>query len=672
MTLNFVVLTLIFTLICNLLLGVYVFFRDIRNKLYQSYFYLSIVLCFWNMESIVMHSVKNYDTALFGVKIFASIIKFIPIAVFNFIYVLINKKKHSEDLAIKIGLIFSLIFSVLTWIDNLVIKGLTVLPDGSYFILPGNKIINMLLGVHFILLPLYGIYQLYKEYFYSVNTIERRRYYTIFIGVFLSILGGLVDIIFVNLNLSVYPIGQFTTFFFILILAVAILKYHFMEIEIVIKKTVVYATVFSAIMAFFIIVIMKIEYYLKDYMGSYSFWVTAACIALLTLLTQPLREKIYFVVDHYFFKERYDQQDTIRDFAQKLTTELNREQVLNLIMQTISKVVHIDNIGILLKNQDTKNEEFSLMAKSGVKNKNLSNYKVKNNNPIVKYFYEKKNNLNYILSRYDLEEGSKSSIQNREILEEFEKLNTSVVIPIALKDKFLGFINLGDKLSGDIYHSHDFKLLHTICSESAVAIENSILYTDLRNNFLNTVNTLASAIEAKDSYTRGHCDRVSNYAVNVAAHMNLQEAAIDNIRIGSMLHDIGKIGIPDEILLKKGRLTNMEYAEIMKHPSIGAAILSPAKFPEEIISIIRHHHERMNGSGYPDHLIGDEISISTRIVSIADVYEAITSDRAYRSALPHEKAVDILKTGRGDLFDTTIVEIFFDILEEQRRRQEES
>ncbi len=669
MSLNLPGILLIIILFCNCFIAVYVISRDIYNKLYQSFFLLSIIFIFWNFQAISMRIFNDHDKVLFLVKFFGTGIVFIPTAFFYFYISIINKAAQSKfKIILKISLGFSILFAVLTWINDLIVKDVILLQDGSFFPLLGNKILNILLALHYLILPVYSIYLLYHEYLHCINVIEKRKYYTVIMGAFILVLGGLTDIIFVNFYKGIYPIGHFTIFIYDLLLAIAILKYHLMDIEIFIKRTFVYSIVFNLVTVSFLAVVLIIDFYLKKYTGISSFFITALTVALLTLISQPLRDKIFFLVDHYFFKEKYEQQETLNDFTSTLTSELNRDQVLELIMQTINRVLHVNKMSILLKNSNNS-DEFQTIATYGKKDHD-NQYSFNSSSSILQFLSNNKNKSNIII-RHLIEKDSKTSSLNNQILNELKYIDSYVLLPITIKNKLIGFINLGEKLSGDIYHRYDIKLLNTISNESAIAIENSMLYTELRKSFINTVYTLSTAIEAKDAYTRGHSDRVSNYAINIASYMKLKDNTIENIKIGGMLHDIGKIGVPDEILLKKGRLTPMEFAEIIKHPTIGASILAPAKFPEEIMHIIKHHHERVDGTGYPDHLGGLDIPLTARIVTVADVFEAITSDRAYRKALDINEGIHILHEGCGHLFDTTIVEIFLDILEEKKRREEE-
>ena len=175
---------------------------------------------------------------------------------------------------------------------------------------------------------------------------------------------------------------------------------------------------------------------------------------------------------------------------------------------------------------------------------------------------------------------------------------------------------------------------------------------------LASITALAEALEARDKYTRGHSDSVAEIAVSIAAQLGTDAADIEMLRIGARLHDIGKIGVPDRVLLKPGKLTNEELQAIRGHPAIGAGILEPITSLADIIPIVLQHHERVDGKGYPYGLKGKEIAMNARITAVADTYDALTSDRPYRVGMPHAKAVNIIREIRGTQLCPECVDAF--------------
>lgn len=206
-----------------------------------------------------------------------------------------------------------------------------------------------------------------------------------------------------------------------------------------------------------------------------------------------------------------------------------------------------------------------------------------------------------------------------------------------------------------------WRLLDSIGEEMGAVVENVRLYENLRQAYLSTIRALAEAVDAKDAYTRGHSDKVSAYAMAIARKLGLGGDFIDNIRDAGYLHDIGKIGTPDAVLTKQGELTAEEMDTMRLHPGASHKILAPARLPEDIKEMIWHHHERFNGSGYPAGLKYEEIPLGSRILAVADAYEAMTADRPYRDSFSTDEAVAELRRCAGEQFDPTVVEAFLEI-----------
>ena len=184
----------------------------------------------------------------------------------------------------------------------------------------------------------------------------------------------------------------------------------------------------------------------------------------------------------------------------------------------------------------------------------------------------------------------------------------------------------------------------------------------LEQAYMESIETLRYTVEAKDPYTRGHSDRVSEFSVLIGKYLGLSDEDLHTLKIGGLFHDIGKIGIPDSILLKPGKLTPDEYSEIKNHPSIGVHILSNAAIFRDIIPIVKHHHERYDGLGYPSKLKGEDIPYLARIAAVADTFDAMTSRRTYRDSLPLDVVKEEFEKNRRIQFDPQIADVFLDIL----------
>ncbi len=248
----------------------------------------------------------------------------------------------------------------------------------------------------------------------------------------------------------------------------------------------------------------------------------------------------------------------------------------------------------------------------------------------------------------------------RRLLEggERQDVRDSLCVPLRVRDRVIGVLNIANKRGPGVFTARDLEVLSAMANQAAIAIRNSQLFGELQDLFLSTVSTLAKAVDAKDRYTAGHSHRVTLYALEIATELGLDDEPRDLLRIAGLMHDVGKIGVPESILRKPSPLTAEERLEMERHPVHGARIVEPIKQLHPILPGVRWHHERLDGAGYPDGLAGDDIPLQARILAVADAYDAMTSDRPYRLGLPTEVAVAELAAGAGRQWAPEIVSAF--------------
>lgn len=345
----------------------------------------------------------------------------------------------------------------------------------------------------------------------------------------------------------------------------------------------------------------------------------------------------------------------IRQLVQNISSYRTLKDLAEEIVKTTCKILNSKICALLLLDDTT--EILSIIASIGIEDKLARETRIKKGEEIsglvAKYNVIKIiNNLEkeVSLSRLRYDRCYKNSLAS---------------LPLYVKDKMLGVLNLSDKKTGNPFSPDDVKVLNVISLESAIAIQNFKLYEELQKNYLNTIISLANAIDARDTYTHRHSQNVTAYAVHIAQEMKLPTQIIENIKHAGLLHDIGKIGIKDEILFKNKNLNDEEWLQIKMHPSKGEEIIKSLPFLAEIAGIIRHHHERFDGQGYPQGIKGENIELGARILAIADSFDAMTSDRPYRKALSLEEAKNELLKGKGAQFDPRIVDYFLQILEKE-------
>ena len=292
--------------------------------------------------------------------------------------------------------------------------------------------------------------------------------------------------------------------------------------------------------------------------------------------------------------------------------------------------------------------------------------------------------FNYFVGRY-FEEGVESGKVDRisaELYEEISKKRSPVTrslpnsavgysyigMPVMRKNNLLAGIVFRCRPGGHI-DKDAIRKLADFTEFFASHFESAVLEKVITQGFLSTIECLALALEAKDYYTIGHSNMVCAYSIAIAKEMKLSSRTIDEIEVGSIMHDIGKIGIDDSILKKEGRLTPEEFEIVKTHPVIGEQILMPLhkNLFQTIRMIIRNHHERMDGKGYPDGLTSDEIPLETKIVICADAFEAMTSNRPYRQALSLEKAISEVRRCRGTQFDPDVADILCNLMDPHKK-----
>ncbi|MCM8784749.1 MAG: response regulator [Candidatus Omnitrophica bacterium] len=292
------------------------------------------------------------------------------------------------------------------------------------------------------------------------------------------------------------------------------------------------------------------------------------------------------------------------------------------------------------------------------------------------YIFDTKNN-NYVLKKYKFKnvlQKIKVIYKNYEIERFFKDKNvyvnkfdnsTDLKIIIKGKEKIIGFLDIEFKNEKPI-KEEEIKFFESFSLQIGIGIENAILFEMVQNSYVNTIGSLVKSLEAKDKYTKGHSEEVAYYALLIGEKLKLRDEEIEILKNSSYLHDLGKLGIRDNILLKPGKLTEEEFEIIKQHPLITLKILEPLNLRKEEKEACLYHHERIDGSGYPYGLKDEKIPLYAKIIAIADAYSAMTSERPYRKKLSKREAIEELKKYAGIWFDKELVEFFINLIEQQK------
>jgi response regulator RpfG family c-di-GMP phosphodiesterase len=237
-----------------------------------------------------------------------------------------------------------------------------------------------------------------------------------------------------------------------------------------------------------------------------------------------------------------------------------------------------------------------------------------------------------------------------------------ICAPLLIRGNVLGVLSIRKKASGGIFNQNDLHHILSLAKRASLNLENKILYESIYANLMNTFKALVASIQVRDHYTEEHSARVSDTVIKICGRLDFTPSEVESMRIASTLHDVGKISIPDYVLLKPGNMTAEEYQIIKQHSVIGDQILSHVVLLDKERNIIRHHHERWDGKGYPDGISGKEIPLLARVLTVADSFDAMISDRPYRKGLSVDMAIRELERGKNTQFDEEIVDAFLNVL----------
>jgi putative nucleotidyltransferase with HDIG domain len=325
-------------------------------------------------------------------------------------------------------------------------------------------------------------------------------------------------------------------------------------------------------------------------------------------------------------KKKIKELAALREISKAISVSLELNQVLATIMDSALELLNAKKGSIILLDSNTK--KLNIAVARGLSEKEIKEIK----------------------------------IQTLENISQPRISRSFLSTPLKNKDTIIGVIHINDN-KGKGFNQRHLEILQELADHAAIAIDNAASHQELQRVALNIIRALAVSIDQRDHYTRCHSENVARYAVAIAREMNLSDEEIEKIQQAAQLHDIGKIGIKDAILSKPGKLTPEEWKEIEKHTLKGAEILSPLEFLDGIVDIIKQHHERPNGKGYPAGLKNNDIRIGAKIMAVADSFDAMISERPYRPAMSRRDAVDEIKRGSAVTYDSAVVKAFLRVVE---------
>jgi len=342
--------------------------------------------------------------------------------------------------------------------------------------------------------------------------------------------------------------------------------------------------------------------------------------------------------------------DNLLKATEAIASAMQLDPLLDTIMELGVKVMDAEGCSVLLV--DEKKKKLQFVAASGAKKEEVKKLSLDMGEGAAGWVAQ--NDQSLLIE--DVSQDTRFSKKVDKTLGQETK--SLICVPLKVKQRTIGVMEVINKKGNRTFNQSDMVLFKPLSAQAAVAIERARLYEDLEDMFLSTVKSLAAAIDAKDPYTRGHSERVTRFSILIARELGLDDKTQRDVQLCGLLHDVGKIGVPISILRKKDKLTDEDWKHIRRHPVLGAEIISPITQLKELVRNVRYHHERYDGKGYPDNLKGEDIPLISRILAVADTFDALTSERPYRNGLSDKAALEEMEIVKGTQLDPACVEAF--------------
>jgi len=634
------------TILATLLYGV-IFALVISSKpltgLKKSFSLYLLAMAFWSVCAFLTISGLGYVDFWFKLMTTSPIL--MMLAIFFFVQAMFGFRRKWAPFAIVYGIlviIITLTTSIMVQSASLDQTGQLQYQLGDYFPLVAAP------GFSLILVCLNDLRQGYKR---TQDAQQRNRIRYLLIGFSITIVAALTDFT----PLGKYPIDIAANGLTALIIAYAILRHQLLEIRVVVRFGLLYSvtTAFFSIIYFLVISLVLNTFALLT--GKTVFLVSILVGILSALLLSPLRNLAQTWIDRIFYRDKYNADLMLERLSQKATSLLDIQKISHLILSEVNTTMHVVHGAILIK--DVKSGEFQVIAEEGEEIFFAKGFRA--DHPVVTLLTRR--NIPILRSDLSFEPIFKSIWQEEN--EELDKFNAEIFLPLISKGELIGILVLSQKLSSQPFSRDEQMILSTLANQTAVAIENARLYDELRESFVQSVTALANAIDIRDAYTKAHSQEIANWAAKTARDLGCTNNEVDEIYLGGLLHDIGKIGIPDVILQKPAKLEEEEWRIVKKHPKLGAELISPIKRLSGVSPMIENSHERYDGLGYPNGKKGEAIPLGARIISVVDSYSAMLDKRPYKEPFSIDKIIKELKDNSGKMYDPRVVEVFLQFIQ---------
>ncbi|MFB0526936.1 MAG: ATP-binding protein [bacterium] len=558
-------LPVIISAVGNLGLGLFVYTRNKKNDLYRAFFSLCLILTVWSTNILGLIIAPTEHFAWYWAKIFAIGLVLIPPGALRLMLAFTEYRGKSEKQMLYASYGFALVFSILNLSGLFVSEFFKV--GSKYF--PRAGLMFQLFILNFILFMSYALFLVFRKYRETTSGIKRNQIAYFLVAASLTVLVGSTNFL-PSFGIKIYPIGNINNIVFTSIVAYAIVKHRLMDIEVAIRKSVVYASLTASITAIYVVIVGVFHgVFGVTRFAQGSLLVNGLAAMVIALSFQPLRNRIQRIVDKLFFKEKYDYHKTLKDLSGAVTSILSLDRLLNLIVNKVTEIMHIDRGGLLL--WDREAEEFRIKFGKGLRREVFDKISFKRGDYLVQWLEREKKIFNreeikIFRSRKEfLRIDSKAQREFNDTLDKLKEMGAMLCIPLMVKGRLIGIFSLDNKMSGDMFTFEDLELLSTIANQAAIAIENAKLYEEMREiekslhraDKLAALGTLASSV----------AHEIRNPLVSIKTFTQLAPRKFDNREFLDMFQTI----IPEELervenilnqLLNFGRSSQPEFQSI--------------------------------------------------------------------------------------------------------------
>ncbi len=496
-----------------------------------------------------------------------------------------------------------------------------------------------------------SIVELIRGFRTSLDINQRNRIRYLLLGLIITSLASFVNFT----EYGKYPFDVAANVITAVLIAYAILRHQLLDIRVVVRLGILYSITTAFFGLIYYLSISIVSFFSQLIVGQEIFVISLIIGVFSAFFLTPIRNQVQIWIDIIFYREKYNAGLMLQQLSETTASLLDLDQLTDLILRELSQALHIEDCAILVKGSN--GDDFSVIAELGHNQNILTDFRA--DHPIIRWLSQNPQTISKKDLIFNPFFKSLWSNEKKELLE----FKAELFVPLSTKGKFVGLLIVGVKRSSQPYTQDDQLILSALANQTAVAVENARLYEELEETFVQTISALANAIDIRDTYTSSHSQRIANWASAIGRYLDFPADEIRIIYWGGLLHDIGKIGIPDEILRKPTKLNKAEWEIIKKHTLMGARLVGQIKKISDVAPIIEYSHERYDGLGYPHGIKGNEIPIGSRIISVVDSYSAMRDERPYKKPYSYEKAVEELKQNSGSMYDPKIVDAFIKILE---------